>query len=98
MSEYAMRAIEDTPIGHAMDCVFLFASKHKALTCEMVRKFAQEFAPLPGIDNRLWGMAMRRAAKEGWIEPTALHVTARDPAVHRRPVRVWKSKINKRPA
>lgn len=80
---------------HAMDCVFLFACKHRAFTAEMVRQWAERRSGAVYLDSRAWGVVMRRAASDGWIEPTSLHVTARDPKVHRRPVRVWRSKINR---
>jgi hypothetical protein len=77
----------------AMDRLFVFARKHKAFTCEMVRAYAEKAFLSTPPDKRAWGRVMQRAAAEGWIESTNLHVTARDKTVHRRPVRVWKSRI-----
>lgn len=100
MSAYAIERLGGARKGsdrvqHALDAVFLFACKHKAFTCEMVRQWADRVTGRPAVDARAWGVVMRRAVEEGWIESTSVHVTARDRTVHRRPVRVWKSKLNK---
>lgn len=91
---YAFERKGDDWVVQAMDRVFLFACKHKAFTCEMVRDWAEKKSGLRAPNNsHAWGVVMRRAAAEGWIAATNLHVTARDKTVHRRPVRVWKSRI-----
>lgn len=93
MKAPATRADRYTWVEQAMDRVYIFARKHKAFTCEMVRAYANKVCLPPPPDNRAWGRVMLGAAKEGWIESTNLHVTARDSVVHRRPVRVWKSRV-----
>ena len=44
-------------------------------------------------EPRALGAVMRIAAKMGWIEPTDRHLASCKVAAHRRPMRVWRSRI-----
>lgn len=44
-------------------------------------------------ENRAMGSMMRKACNEGWILATDNYIPTRRPDAHRRPVRVWESKI-----
>lgn len=44
-------------------------------------------------EPRAMGALMKRAAEAGWVEPTERTVQSGRPENHRRPVRVWRSRI-----
>ena len=46
-------------------------------------------------EPRAMGAAMRRASSVGWCEPTDRTVQSVRPECHRRPVRIWRSRIFK---
>ena len=45
------------------------------------------------VETRSLGGAMRRAQRAGWVKPTDRVINSERPRCHRRPVRVWISRI-----
>lgn len=73
----------------ALEMIRLTALFHQFFTSSLVwdRISAATHEP------RAMGALMRRAEKHGWIEPTDQFLCSVRPSQHRRPLRVWRSKI-----
>lgn len=70
------------------------ATRHKALTCELIRDTAYGMGLSKAFDDHAWGAVMRRAKKLGIIEPTSTLVPSRNPAHHAGNSRVWRSLVH----
>lgn len=72
----------------ALAAVYVTAVTHDELTTDDV--------PLPGVTThelRAWGAIMRQAQVAGWIVASDRHRLSSRAACHRRPKRVWLSRI-----
>jgi hypothetical protein len=64
-----------------------------AFTTDRVWFYLEELPAAHTGEPRAMGAAMRRAAGRGWCEATAEHVLSKRPECHRRPIRVWRSRL-----
>lgn len=87
------RVLEAAPadwLGTALQAVFWAASRNERFTTDEVWAF-EELGQPP--EPRAMGAVMKVAEKSGWIEPTRDHRLSRRPVCHRRPLRVWQSRL-----
>lgn len=75
----------------ALNAVFRVACNEELFTTDSVWTWGDGL-PTPR-EPRAMGSVMRVAEKAGWIEPTREHWLSKRPVCHRRPLRVWESRL-----
>jgi hypothetical protein len=76
-------------VDEALRAVFWVASRKERFTTDDV----WEQGITSPEEPRAMGAVMRVAESQGWIEPTRDHWLSRRPVCHRRPLRVWQSRL-----
>jgi hypothetical protein len=92
MAELAGDHAGDYWLNLAIDAIRRYARNKQQFTTEQVRNANPDLPDPP--DKRAWGAAIRKAKKEGFIEPAGW-VRAESLTVHGMVVTLWRSKIYK---
>ncbi len=74
----------------AYKCVRLARVYYAEFTTDTIWKMLENIGHTTH-EPRAMGAIMRRAAKEGLIEPTGKYLKSRRPECHKRPVMLWRS-------
>jgi hypothetical protein len=77
-------------LAEALDAVRRVAERRVLFTTDDVKRELLDRGP---DEQRVWGAIMMRAKRAGWIEATTEHRLSERVACHRRPLRVWRSRI-----
>jgi len=78
-------------LTEALAAVFRVASSQENFTVDHVWLDGEGLSS--PREPRAMGAVMRIASKAGWISPTPDHWMSKRPACHRRPLRVWQSRL-----
>ena len=78
-------------LWEAVAVVRLLALRHRTLTTDDVWKRLEAIGALTLPEPRALGAVMRRAQRQGYVEPTEEWRLSVRPACHRRPLRIWRS-------
>lgn len=81
----------------AMDAIHACARRLDSFTTDQVVEAIRHYGVESG-DHRALGGLMKRAEKHGWIEQTDRTRPSALPQSHRRPKRVWRSRLGETPA
>ena len=80
-------------VGEAVELIREMAKVSDSFTTDDVwEELAEAGWPVP-VERRSMGAAMKEAGKAGYIQATAIHTMSKRRACHRRPVRVWVSRL-----
>ena len=80
----------------ALECVLLLAKNRKEFTTDAVWYLLGKGGVQSPPEPRAMGAIMRIAASNGWVEATDRTALSVRTPCHRRPIRVWESKIGER--
>lgn len=69
------------------------AKRSEYLTTDDVWLSLRQADVIMPTDPRALGAVMKAAQKNQWIAPTDRHKLSQRPACHRRPLRIWKSRL-----
>ena len=87
----ALEAADSHWVQAALNAVFRVACVEEYFTTDAVWLWGDGL-PSPR-EPRAMGSVMRVAEKAGWIEPTRDHWLSKRAVCHRRPLRVWSSRL-----
>lgn len=77
---------------HALASVEMLAMLHARITSDDVWQLLDGIG-CATVEPRSMGGIMRTAAAKGWIEATGDYAISQRPECHKRPVRVWASRL-----
>jgi hypothetical protein len=82
----------------AARAIKILAQGRDKFTTDAVWALLDAWGTLPPHEERAMGAAMRGAARDGIVWATPEHVLSSRPACHRRPIRVWQSRLRPGPS